>query len=151
VSVQAEPRDMDSWQALARRLETAGFRGLLTGDHPGSGPSPWPALGAAASVTRTLLLGTYMVQAGVREPVQVAADSATLDLLAPGRVVLGIGAGHTPREWEDIGRTRPSPAERAGRLAEFVDVVSRLLRGEQVSCQGQYLEVRDARLEDLHR
>ncbi len=53
VSVQAEPADLDSWLALARRLEAAGFAALLMGDHPGNGASPWPALGAAAAVTHT--------------------------------------------------------------------------------------------------
>jgi probable F420-dependent oxidoreductase len=149
VSVQAEPTDLDSWLALARRLESGGFRGLLLGDHPGSGTSPWPALGSAASVTRTLTLGTYVVQAGVREPVHVAAEAATLDILAPGRVQLGIGAGHTPREWEDLGGHRPSASERAGRLAEFVDVVARLLRGETVTHEGRYLTLRGSRLDDL--
>ena len=147
VSVQAEPADLESWLALARRLEAAGFAALLMGDHPGSGASPWPALGGAAAVTRTLRLGTYVVQAGVREPMHVAADAATLNLLAPGRVLLGIGAGHTPREWADIGRQRPSPPERAGRLAEFAEAVAGLLAGETVTLDGQYLALRDARLD----
>jgi alkanesulfonate monooxygenase SsuD/methylene tetrahydromethanopterin reductase-like flavin-dependent oxidoreductase (luciferase family) len=112
VSVQAEPADLRAWLVLARRLESSGFRALLMGDHPGSGTSPWPALGSAAAVTQTLRLGTYVVQAGVREPVHVAADAATLDILAPDRVLLGIGAGHTPREWADIGRQRPVVAGR---------------------------------------
>jgi hypothetical protein len=54
ISLQAEPRDVASWLALARRLESAGFQALLMGDHPGSGASPWPALGAAAAVTTSL-------------------------------------------------------------------------------------------------
>jgi len=108
ISIQAAPADLGSWLGLARRLEAGGFRALLAADHPGSGASPWPALGAAAAVTRTLGLGTNVAQAGVREPMHVAADAATLDILAPGRVLLGIGAGHTPREWADIGRDRPS-------------------------------------------
>lgn len=95
------------------------------------------------------MLGTYVVQAGVREPMHVAADAATLDLLAPGRVQLGIGAGHTPREWADLGRHRPVPGERAGKLAEFVDVVARLLHGETVTHEGQYLTLRGSRLEGL--
>lgn len=149
VSVQASPADLESWLALARTLESSGFRGLLLGDHPGSGASPWPALGCAAAVTRTLTLGSYVVQAGVREPVHVAAEAATLDVLAPGRVLLGIGAGHTPREWDDIGRVRPAPRQRAERLAEFVDVVARLLRGEHVTREGHQLKLRDSRLEQL--
>ena len=58
VSVQAEPTDLDSWLDLARHLESSGFHALLAGYHPGSGASPWPALGSAAAVTRTLKLGT---------------------------------------------------------------------------------------------
>jgi probable F420-dependent oxidoreductase len=149
VHVQAEPADLESWLALARRLESGGFAGLLLGDHPGSGASPWPALGAAAAVTRTLQLGTCVSQAGVREPVQVTADAASLDVLAPGRVRLGIGAGHTPQEWADLGRDRPGPAARAGRLAEWAEVAARLLRGETVTHHGEYLTLRSSRLDQL--
>jgi probable F420-dependent oxidoreductase len=149
VSVQAEPVDLPSWLSLARRLESSGFQGLLVADHPGAGASPWPALGCAAAVTQTLRLGSYVVQAGVREPVQVAADAATLDILAPGRVLLGIGAGHTPREWADKGQERPGPRQRAERLAEFAESVAALLRGQTVSREGRYLSLRGSRLEDL--
>lgn len=149
VSVQAEPTDLRSWLALARRLDSAGFYALVMGDHPGSGASPWPALGSAAAVTQTLQLGTYVVQAGVREPMHVAADAATLDILAPGRVLLGIGAGHTPREWTDIGRDRPSPRQRAERLVEFVEAVAALLRGRSVTRDGRYLTLRGSRLDGL--
>jgi probable F420-dependent oxidoreductase len=149
VSVQAEPRDRESWLELARRLEDSGFDGLVTGDHPGSGAAPWPALGCAAAVTRTLRLGTCVAQAGVREPAHVAADAATLDLLAPGRVTLGLGAGHTPREWADLGQERPAPRERAQRLAAFAEAVAGLLRGETVTRGAGPPRLRGARLEGL--
>jgi alkanesulfonate monooxygenase SsuD/methylene tetrahydromethanopterin reductase-like flavin-dependent oxidoreductase (luciferase family) len=77
----------------------------------------------------------------------VAALAASLDALAPGRVLLGIGAGHTFREWHDIGQDRPSAADRAGRLAEFVDAVARLLDGELVTLDGRYLTLHGSRLE----
>jgi probable F420-dependent oxidoreductase len=149
ISIQAAPADLGSWLGLARRLEAGGFRALLAADHPGSGASPWPALGAAAAVTRTLGLGTNVAQAGVREPMHVAADAATLDILAPGRVLLGIGAGHTPREWADIGRDRPSPGERAGRLAVFAEAAAALLQGRTVTLHGQHLTLRESRLDGL--
>lgn len=149
VSVQADPRDLDSWLALARRLEVGGFHALLIGDHPGAGASPWPSLGAAAAVTRTLSLGTYVLQAGIRDPVQSASDAATLDLLAPGRVLFGLGAGHTFREWAVGGGARPSAQERAERLVEFIAVVVRLLDGETVTHRGSHLTVVDARLDEL--
>jgi probable F420-dependent oxidoreductase len=149
ISVQAQPHDVDSWTSLARRLESHGFEALVVGDHPGSGAAPWPALGAAAAVTTSLRLGTYVLQSGVRDPVHTAADAATLDQLAPGRVLLGLGAGHTFREWEVTGRARPSVADRAGRLVEFVDAVAALLRGETVSLDGRFLRLDAAQLDDL--
>lgn len=149
ISVQAEPRDAASWLALASRLEAGGFEALLVGDHPGSGAAPWPALGAAVAVTTRLRLGTYVLQAGVRDPVQAAADAATLDLLAPGRVLFGLGAGHTFGEWGVNGRSRPGAGDRAGRLVEFVDVVSRLFNGETVTMDGRHLHLVRARLDDL--
>lgn len=149
ISVQSQPRDIESSLALARRLESSGFDALLAGDHPGTGASPWPALGAAAAVTTTLRLGTYMLQAGIRDPVHAAADAATLDVIAPGRVRLGLGAGHTFREWEMNGHARPSAADRAGRLVEFVDAVSGLLHGESVTVDGTYIRLDRAQLELL--
>lgn len=149
VSVQAAPRDLESWVHLARQLESAGFEALLAADHPGTGPSPWPALGAAAAVTSRIKLGTYVLQAGVRDPLHAAADAATLDILAPGRVLLGLGAGHTFREWEVNGIARPSPSERAGRLSEFVDAVARLLDGEPVTMAGKHLRLVEAHLDQL--
>jgi probable F420-dependent oxidoreductase len=149
ISVQANPRDATSWTALATRLEASGFDALLVSDHPGSGPSPWPALGAAAAVTTRLRLGTYVLQAGVRDPVRAATDAATLDLLAPGRVLFGLGAGHTFAEWTATGGSRPTAADRAGRLVEFVDAVRRLLGGQTVTMDGRYLQLVDARLDDL--
>jgi probable F420-dependent oxidoreductase len=149
VSVQGTPTDLSSWLSLARRLEASGFDALLMGDHPGGWASPWPALGAAAAVTRTLRLGTYVVQAGVREPVHTAGDAATLDILAPGRVVLGVGAGHTPREWSDIGQERPGPRQRAARAAEFAEIAAALLRGQAVTRDDGQLRLHESRLENL--
>jgi len=90
-----------------------------------------------------------MLQCGVREPMHIAADAATLDILAPGRVLLGLGAGHTPGEWQDVGRQRPPPAERVGRLREVVEIVVRLLAGETVTLDGQYVQVHEAGLQAL--
>jgi len=79
----------------------------------------------------------------------VAADAGTLDILAPGRVVLGVGAGHTPREWADVGQPRPGPRQRAERLSEFVTAVAGLLNSETVTLEGSYLTLRDSVLDGL--
>ena len=86
-------------------------------------------LGAAAAVTNTLGVGTYVLNTGVRDPVRIAAEAATLNLLAPGRVHLGLGAGHTPEEWTQIGLTRPAAAARVQRLAETLEGLPRCSPG----------------------
>lgn len=131
-SVQAAAGEARAWTDLARRCEDLGVRALLAPDHPGDSPSPFVALAAAAAVTHELRLGTYVVNAGVREPIHIATDAATLDLLSAGRAEVGLGAGHTPAEWEMIGRERPSPAERVRRLIRVAAAVRHLLEGQTV-------------------
>lgn len=94
-------------------------------------------------------MGTYVLNMGVRDPLRVAAETATLNLLAPGRVHLGLGAGHTPAEWTRLGLTRPRPAERIERLREAVEAVCALLTGDTATLHGRHLHLDHARLEDL--
>ncbi len=143
--VQASPDfGATAWLDLAVRAEDLGFDALYVADHVGVGPSPFAALAAASAVTTTLRLGTYVVNCGVRDPLALASDAATLDQLSDGRVVLGLGAGHTPAEWTMTGRPYPTPAARVGRLVEMVDVVEALLRGDTVTYHGRYLDVDEA-------
>lgn len=132
VSVQASPDETESWTDLARRCEDLGCRALLVSDHPGSDASPFVALAAAATVTSSLRLGSYVLNAGVRDPLLVAVDAATLDVVSNGRAEVGIGAGHTPAEWEMTGRRRPSPPERVQRLITVAGAVRSLLDGQTV-------------------
>ncbi|MER6595316.1 LLM class flavin-dependent oxidoreductase, partial [Micromonospora purpureochromogenes] len=87
-SLQATPTDAASWLDLARRAEAAGFDALLAADHPGAVTSPFVALAAAASVTSMIGLGSYVSNLGVREPILLATDVATLDLVSGGRARL---------------------------------------------------------------
>ena len=121
-SLQAKPADAAEWLDLARRAERAGFASLYVADHPGYGASPFVALAAAAAVTSSIRLGSYVSNAGVREPVLLASDVATLDVVSGGRAVLGIGAGHTPAEWAAVGRTRPDVR---GRVDHCIEVAER--------------------------
>jgi len=129
---------------LARKAEENGFDGLYVSDHPGASGSPFASLAAAASVTSTLKLGTYVCNTGVRDPVQLACDAATVDVVSDGRFILGVGAGHTPVEWTMEGRDYPAAEARVARFGEIVEVVSRLLAGEVVTFQGRYIRTTDA-------
>jgi probable F420-dependent oxidoreductase len=146
-AVQAVPTAAEAWVALARRVEAEGFATLCVADHPGTTVSPFVALGAAAAVTSVVGLGTAVVNVGVREPVDIAADVATLDRLSAGRAELGVGAGHTPSEWTAVGRAYPPAGERIERLVEAIPLLRALLDGERVNHDGRHFRLRAARLE----
>ena len=132
-ALQAQPTDAADWLDLARRAEAAGFDTLLAADHPGSCAAPFVALAAAAAVTTTIRLGSYVANAAVREPILLAADVATLDVVSGGRAVLGLGAGHTPAEWDAIGQIRPGVRGRVDRCIAVAEATVRLLAGERVT------------------
>jgi probable F420-dependent oxidoreductase len=131
-SLQVQPQTAAEWLDTARRAEAAGFAALYVADHPGSGASPHVALAAAAAVTSTIGLGAYVVNAGVREPMLLASDVATLDLVSGGRAILGLGAGHTPAEWRAVGRTRPDVNGRVDHCIAVAETTRALLAGDRV-------------------
>ena len=130
-SLQALPTTTAAeWLDLARQAEEIGFDSLYVADHPGSCASPFVALAAAGAVTSRLRLGSYVSNAGVREPLLLASDVATLDVVSGGRAVLGLGAGHTPAEWEAVGRTRPDVRGRIDHCIEVAERTRAMLGGE---------------------
>lgn len=141
------PENAAEWLDTARRAERAGYQTLLTPDHPGSCTSPFVALAAAAAVTSTIRLGSYVSNAGVREPILLASDVATLDVVSGGRAVLGLGAGHTPAEWAAVGRTRPEASGRIDRCLAVAEATRRLLDGEEVTVDTPGLTAYKAKLD----
>ncbi len=79
----------------------------------------------------------------LHNPVRVAEDTATLDLISGGRFDLGVGLGYRLGEFDDQG----IPArERGGRMQESLDIVRRLLSGEAVTIDGAYTKLNDIRI-----
>ncbi len=146
ISVQANFVDRQQWTALAQKIETAGFDALYAADHLGSSVSPFTVLGAAAAVTNNVGLGTCVLNAGLRDPLSLASELATLDAVSNGRAIFGIGAGHTPAEWTMLARAYPSPGERVDRLTEMVHAVQQLLAGESVTVESRHVHLSQATL-----
>jgi probable F420-dependent oxidoreductase len=146
VAVQAMPTDAAEWTATARRVEELGFDRLVVPDHPGVTVAPFVALAAAAATTDRIVLGTNVANAGVWEPLALALEVATLDVVSGGRAMLGIGAGHTPVEWTMRGVPHPPARQRVDRLGELVEVVPRLLAGETVTHLGPHVRLEEATL-----
>jgi probable F420-dependent oxidoreductase len=137
--------------AAAVRAEELGFDIVLAADHVGLGWAPMPTLSAIASVTERIRLGTLVLNNDMRNPVQLAWEVSTIDRLSGGRFELGLGAGHTPSEYDATGIERSSSSDRKRRLAESVEIIRGLLHGVAVEFEGEYHRVHCARIDPSHQ
>ena len=113
---------------VAKRAEAAGFDDVWTADHvavpidlegmPSFFPEPVPLLSAVAAHTQQVGLGTSVLIPAYRNPMQFAKQWATLDWLAPGRTILGVGAGWLVPEFEACGVPM---VHRGQRLDDYLD------------------------------
>jgi TAT-translocated FGD2 family F420-dependent dehydrogenase len=143
---------------LGVQAEQAGFTAVWADDHfepweddRGHNSLAWVTLAALGQRTQRILMGTGVTCPSYRyRPQLVAQAFASLGLLYPGRVFLGVGAGEAVNEipagggWGDY-------EERAARLEEAVMLIRRLWTGEWVRHQGRYYPVDQARLYDVPR
>src|SRR5918996_3098667 len=130
----------------ARRAEDLGYATLLLRDHFVPEPfgdqlAPMVALTAAAGVTRTLRVGSLVLDNDYRHPVMLAKEAATLDLLSEGRFELGIGAGWLRDEYDAAGMPFDPPGVRVGRLEEALEVLKGLLAGQALTFKGEHYTV----------
>ncbi len=140
---------------LAVQAERAGFQGVTISDHfhpwqdnQAHAGHAWVTLAAIGARTERLLMGTGVTCPTYRvHPAQVAHAFATLGVLYPGRVFLGVGTGEAVNEapFAPWGRHK----ERAERLVEAIDLIRQLWSGDWVDFDGQYYQARGARLYDV--
>ena len=127
------------WLARARRLEAIGYETLAMPDHMVGGAwANLPALAAAAAATTTLRLGNLVLDNDFRNPVVLAREIATLDVISNGRVELGLGAGWFDRDYQSIGQPFDRGRVRVARLAEAVTLMKRLFTEDEVTFAGVY-------------
>jgi probable F420-dependent oxidoreductase len=127
------------WLARAKRLEDIGYATLSMPDHMVGGAwSNMPALGAAAAVTTKLRLGNLVLDNDFRNPVVLAREFATLDVISNGRVEIGLGAGWFDRDYQSTGIPFDRGRIRVARLAEAVTLMKRVLTEDEVSFEGTY-------------
>jgi 5,10-methylenetetrahydromethanopterin reductase len=103
-------------------------------------------MAAFAAVTSRIKVGSGVVNNWTRNAGLMAATFSTLDDLAPGRVMLGIGAWWDPLA-SKVGITRTKPLQA---MREYVDVVRRLLAMERVTFHGDFVDVEDIELDIVH-
>src|SRR5262249_16904141 len=142
----------DALVQAARAAEQAGFDSVWAGEHlvlpdPRVPPSPMgpqdPALDSllaltwAAAHTTTIRLATGIVILPQRNPVVLAKEVATLDVLSGGRVVLGVGAGYLEPEFRALGANF---AERGAVTDEYLDAMYALWYDEHPEYHGRFVD-----------
>ena len=137
---------------IAQRAEALGFDSLWTGEHvvlpdPRQAPSPAPpdfamlhpstALAYLAGVTERVKLGTGITLIAQRNPVVLAKEMASLDVVSEGRLLLGIGAGYLHQEFAALGVPFQ---ERGARTDEYVAAMRALWNEERPSFHGRFVQ-----------
>ncbi|MEM7139421.1 MAG: LLM class flavin-dependent oxidoreductase [Actinomycetota bacterium] len=128
--------------------EVGGFDAVMVPDHTVmpdmlGGPSaplfePLTTLAAIAARTERIGFATSVLANGLRNPALVAKAFTSLDLIAPGRSVLGIGAGWYPPDFTSIGKSFAAPGDRVAMLDEALTIIRSLLRGDETTVHGRW-------------
>src|SRR6202166_1878127 len=137
--------------AAARAAEAAGFESVWTGEHivlpePQVPPSPVPAdapfidtavaLTFVGAHTKTIRLGTGIIILPQRNPVVLAKELASTDVLSGGRLIFGIGIGYLKPEFDAIG----APFDHKGpRSEEFLAAMLALWTMEKPAYHGRFV------------
>ena len=157
--------EFDGWEPLAawrrttevaREAERLGFESIWLFDHFHTTPRPtdeitfesFTALAALAALTSHVRLGHVVICTAFRNPALTAKMISTMDLISGGRMELGIGAGWKQDEWLAYGYGFPGTKERLARLADDLEVITRMLEGDKyrhATFEGAHSRVRDAR------
>ncbi len=135
---------MAEWRAHAREAEALGYSTLYIHDHLDPQYAPLIAAAVAAEATKTLHVGTLVLNNDLRNSVVVAREIATLGLAAEGRIEVGLGAGYQESDYAAAGIALDDPVTRVDRLEESVQVMTALWRDGAVTFEGKHLNVRGA-------
>jgi F420-dependent oxidoreductase-like protein len=119
----------------------------LSGDTTGPNVEGWTMLAAMGQATRRIRIGCQVTGMIYRHPAVLANMAATVDIIAEGRLEIGLGAGWNQQECDAYGITLPPLKERMDRFDEGVEVIVRLLSDTTTTFDGQYLHLTDARCE----
>lgn len=145
-------RTWDEARAAAQSFDELGYDSVWVCDHLYGIPSPenpileaWTELTAVAALTNHVAVGSLVSPPLFRPPALFAKQLATLEQIAPGRVICGLGAGWFDAEFTGYGLPFPSTSERMTALEETCELLPRMWSEERVTFEGRF-----ARADDVH-
>jgi coenzyme F420-dependent glucose-6-phosphate dehydrogenase len=150
---QFEPRQLLDFGVSAEQL---GFDSVFVSDHfqpwrhqGGHAPFSIAWMAALGAKTSRVLIGTSVLAPSFRYyPAVVAQAFATLGVLFPDRIILGMGTGESMNETPATGLPWPEQKERTQRFREALDLIETLWRGERVSYAGRFYQTSNATIYD---
>jgi probable F420-dependent oxidoreductase len=135
------PRNRAGWAEKARQIEALGYSTLFLTDHFSTAFAPLVALMAAADATSHLRIGTLVLASDYRNPLVLAKEASTLDLLSDGRLELGLGAGWMAADYQMAGMAFDPAGVRIARMEETARALKCLLSGEPTMFRGEYVSM----------
>jgi F420-dependent oxidoreductase-like protein len=145
----------------AKEAEEGGFDTVLVMDHfyqlPMLGTPDQPmleaytALGALATATHNVQLGTLVTGNTYRNPTLLAKIITTLDVVSGGRAILGIGTGWFELEHEQLGFEFGTFTDRFNRLEEALQIIVPMIKGERPTFSGAWYHTKEAMAEPRMR
>jgi probable F420-dependent oxidoreductase len=147
----------DAIATVARAAEEAGFESFWGGEHlalanPQTSASPMPpnivfvavTIAFAAAHTRTLRFGTGIIILPLRNPVVLAKQLASVDVLSNGRLIFGIGIGNLEFEFNAVGM----PFDHKGKRAkEMIAAMKALWTMDRAEYRGRFFSFGGVRAE----
>ncbi len=136
--------------AMAERAEAAGFDSAWIGDSITARPrhEPLTLMAAVAARTKRLQIGTAVLLPALRNPVVLAHVVGTLDRIAEGRIILGVGiAADTPAIRKEYAHVGVPFERRVGRMLEALAICRALWTRDHVSFSGKHFTIEDATVE----
>jgi alkanesulfonate monooxygenase SsuD/methylene tetrahydromethanopterin reductase-like flavin-dependent oxidoreductase (luciferase family) len=121
--------------------EALGFDSVWVADHPTLLADCWTVLSALAAKTTTIRLGSLVNCVFYRHPVLLARMAMDVDRMSDGRLVLGVGIGDIPAEFQQLGQAYLSARQRQEVLEETIQVVKELWRATPVAFNGTHLQI----------
>jgi alkanesulfonate monooxygenase SsuD/methylene tetrahydromethanopterin reductase-like flavin-dependent oxidoreductase (luciferase family) len=131
--------------SLARDAEDAGWDGMFLWDDVSGWDTdmadPWISLAAAAVATRRVRLGVLVTPLARRRPWKFARETASLDHLSGGRMVVGVGVGGGQEQFGDLG-DEPNQRLRGEMLDEGLEILTGLWSGEPFQFEGKHYHIK---------
>ena len=141
------PIDMPLIERWSKRAESLGFESLWTQEAiTGAVPilEPVTLLSYLAAITEKVRLGTSVIVAPLRNPIQLAKSLGSLDHMSRGRLTVGLGLGGNPNDIPPYGL---SSEKRVRRFTEIIDVMKALWTQPEAHFQGEFWQFNGLKME----